>query len=134
MAAIEQKKDELRRKCIAVIVISFGVPKGAKLWLEDTKCSFPMFLDQDRVVYESFGLQRSIEKVFQTNVMKYYAEQVLQHPAPKSQEGIEDDVLQMGGDFTISNKSTNIKLSFSYPSKSPNDRPSLENIFEKAKV
>ena len=64
--------------------------------------------------------------------MKYYAEQVLQHPVPKSQEGIEDDVLQMGGDFTISNKYTNITLSFSYPSKTPNDRPSLEHIFEKA--
>ena len=35
------------------------------------------------------------------DVMKYYAEQTLQHPIPKSQEGIEDDVLQMGGDFTI---------------------------------
>ena len=66
--------------------------------------------------------------------MKYYAEQVLQHPVPKSQEGIEDDILQMGGDFTINNKSTNTILSFSYPSKSPNDRPSLEHIFEKAKV
>ena len=31
--------------------------------------------------------------------MKYYAEQVLQHPVPKSQEGIEDDILQMGGRF-----------------------------------
>ena len=65
--------------------------------------------------------------------MKYYAEQVIQHPVPKSQEGIEDDVLQMGGDFTIN--TTNVEnpvLSFSYPSKTPNDRPSIENIFRKA--
>ena len=55
--------EEFFRKHIAVIVISFGVPMGAKIWLEDTKCPFPMFLDHDRTLYESFGLQRSIEKV-----------------------------------------------------------------------
>ena len=55
--------EEFFRKHIAVIVISFGVPMGAKIWLEDTKCPFPMFLDHDRALYESFGLQRSIEKV-----------------------------------------------------------------------
>ena len=68
-------------------------------------------------------------KVFQVKVMKYYAEQTLQHPLPKSQEGIEDDVLQMGGDFTIKVKDKT--LVFSYPSKSPSDRPSIDNIFRK---
>ena len=55
--------DEFRRKRIAVVVISFGIEKGAKVWLEETKCIFPMFLDHERTFYESFGLQRSIEKV-----------------------------------------------------------------------
>ena len=55
--------EEFLRKNIAVLVISFGVPVGAKIWLEDTKCPFPMFLDHNRILYESFGLQRSIEKV-----------------------------------------------------------------------
>jgi len=129
LTAIEQNIDEFRRKHIAVMVISFGVEKGAKIWLDETKCTFPMLLDQERTLYASFGLQRSIEKVFQVNVMKYYAEQTLQHPLPKSQEGIEDDVLQMGGDFTIHAKDA--VLSFSYPSKTPSDRPSMESIFQK---
>ena len=48
------------------------------------------------------------------------------------QEGIEDDVLQMGGDFTIKTKNMeNPTLCFSYPSKTPNDRPSIKAIFEK---
>ena len=64
--------------------------------------------------------------------MKYYAEQTLLHPLPKSQEGIEDDVLQMGGDFTIEIKDAT--LSFSYPSKSPSDRPSIENIFQNTRI
>ena len=66
--------------------------------------------------------------------MKYYAEQVLRHPVPKSQEGIEDDVLQMGGDFTIDIKCKNAILSFCYPSKRPNDRPTLDQIVEKVKI
>ena len=57
------KTDEFRRKHIAVMVISFGVEKGAKIWLDETKCTFPMLLDQERTLYASFGLQRSIEKV-----------------------------------------------------------------------
>ena len=64
--------------------------------------------------------------------MKYYAEQILQHPVPKSQEGIEDDFLQLGGDFTVHNEYTNKTLSFSYPSKAANDRPSIKQILEKA--
>ena len=55
--------EEFRLKNIAVVVISFGVAKGATIWLEETKCPFPMFLDHDRLLYESFGVQRSIEKV-----------------------------------------------------------------------
>ena len=62
--------------------------------------------------------------------MKYYAEQTLQHPIPKSQEGIEDDVLQMGGDFTIKTADKGPILWFSYPSTRPNDRPSIDLIFE----
>ena len=64
--------EEFLRKHIAVIVISFGVPMGAKIWLEDTKCPFPMFLDQDRTLYESFGLQRSIEKVCFSIIEYFY--------------------------------------------------------------
>ena len=65
------------------------------------------------------------------DVMKYYAEQTLQHPIPKSQEGIEDDVLQMGGDFTIKTADKSPILWFSYPSTRPNDRPSVDLIFER---
>ena len=70
--------------------------------------------------------------MFQINVLKYYAEQGLKHPVPKSQEGIEDDVLQMGGDFTIKTSLSNPILSFSYPSKSASDRPLIEQIIEKS--
>ena len=41
-------------------------------------------------------------------------------------EGIEDDPLQMGGDFSIDLKTKKLKLF--YPSKSSSDRPPVEQI------
>ena len=41
---------DLESASAQVLVISFGLREGALLWLDDTKCSFPMLLDPDRQV------------------------------------------------------------------------------------
>ena len=38
---------------VRVLVVSFGVHEGARLWLKDTGCPFTMVLDQDRKVITS---------------------------------------------------------------------------------
>ena len=45
--------------------------QGAEGWLKDTKCNLEMFLDQDRSLYRTFGLPRSVSKVWKVKVMTF---------------------------------------------------------------
>ena len=47
-----------------MVIVSFGVPEGARRWLEDTKSPFPFWLDQGRTLYRACGLHRSLKKVW----------------------------------------------------------------------
>jgi hypothetical protein len=144
-------KDHLASIGVAVVVISFGALEGAEAWLKETKCPFPMFLDLKRSLYRVFGLHRSLLKVCSNNVnyffptkkpffffvqvfnhktLRYYGEQkATGRDLPKAVEGVEDDPLQMGGDFTI--ESSSMKIVMFYPSSNPEDRPTVESIIRK---
>ena len=124
---IERNSASLLAKCISVIVVSFGVKEGAENWLKETQTSFKMILDEDRVLYRHFGMKRSIKSVFNSGVLRVYGERKAQNiELPKAMLGIEDDPLQMGGDFTVNVK--NGKVIKLYVSKTPHDRPSIQQI------
>ena len=111
------------------MIVSFGVQEGAENWLKETNCQFPMFLDHDRSLYQAFGLHRSLSKVFNYGTLQFYGEQVaLNRDLPKAMKGIEDDPLQMGGDFIINR--TRKEMALVYRSKNPEDRPSIQEIVE----
>lgn len=127
MASLEGSQARLKASKLAVVVVSFGLQTGAENWLQETGCQLPMFLDPDRKLYRAFGLHRSLAKVFNHKSLFYYGEQVASgRDLPKAMSGIEDDPLQMGGNFTVSIPST--KMTLVYRSKNPSDRPSLEQI------
>jgi len=115
-----------------VVVVSFGTAKGGEGWLNATGCQLDMFLDSERNLYQAVGLHRSVVKVWNISVINYYAQQIASgRELPSAVQGVEDDPLQMGGDFTI-NCSSNI-LVMSYPSSKSTDRPSIEYILDKIK-
>eukprot|EP00095_Tigriopus_kingsejongensis_P006984 maker-scaffold641_size121017-snap-gene-0.19 protein:Tk06984 transcript:maker-scaffold641_size121017-snap-gene-0.19-mRNA-1 annotation:"selenoprotein l" len=119
----------LRALKIAVVVVSFGVQTGADNWLKETGCNLPMFLDPDRKLYRAFGLHRSLAKVFNHDFLSYYGGQLAAgRELPKTLHGIEDDPLQMGGDFAITRP--NFTMSLVHRSKNPSDRPSLDRLHE----
>jgi len=114
---------------IKVVVISFGTVKGAGGWLSATNCSLDMYLDINRNLYQHLGLARSVSKVWNMNTIKYYASQKAQgRKLPSAIEGVEDDPLQMGGDFTF--RCSDKSLLMSHPSKTPKDRPQVSEILE----
>ena len=112
---------------VAVVIVSFGVKKGAEQWVKETNCQFPVYLDPNRRLYRFFGLHRSLFKVFNHKTLQYYGEKKSAGVTlPSAIAGVEDDPLQMGGDFTINcAKKT---MQFLYPSKQSDDRPALSHI------
>jgi len=127
VASIEQVLDVFSSKSIKVCVVSFGSIKGAEGWLKATNCKLDLFLDQNRIFYSRVGLSRSVSKVWQMSTIHYYGSMKAQgRTLPTAIQGEEDDPLQMGGDFTF--RSADKTLAMSHPSKTPKDRPSVEEI------
>jgi len=128
VASIEKELHSFTQAASKVIVISFGSQQGGRGWLEATGCNLELYLDQPRHFYQAVGLQRSVLKVWNMSVINYYASQKASgRQLPKSIEGVEDDPLQMGGDFTV--KCSGKKIVLAHPSSNPTDRPAIEKIF-----
>lgn len=109
-----------------MVVVTFGEMSGAEQWLLETKCPFPYYREPSRALYQALGLKRSVESVWSTTTLSYYGAQMAKGtPLPKGYKDVKDDLHQMGGDFILDKHST---LQFVYRSKTPNDRPSVDQI------
>lgn len=124
MAEVQSRRHEFEAAGSNVIIISFGKKDGAERWLETSGCSFPMYLDRERNLYQKFSLPKSMKQVWTIKSMTHYAEYVRQgRKFFNSEEG--DDPHQLGGDFVV-NKNGVVR--FIYRSKSPMDRPALDDL------
>nr|KAI8741268.1 peroxiredoxin-like 2C [Biomphalaria glabrata] len=123
---IVARQAELKQFGAEILIVSFGEQLGADNWLKETNCPFDMILDPNRKIYLSFGLHRSVSKVWSCACMIYYVEQLLKgRQLPRPLENVHDDPQQMGGDFILDNTG---RVVFSYCSKVSNDRPSVDQI------
>jgi len=123
--------EEVTKAGARVVVVSFGSPQGAACWLNETQCKLEMFLDQERSLYQAFGLTRSLSKVWSMPMIHIYAEKIVGGEIFPESKDEDDDPLQMGGDFTLSRSG---HLLLSHRSSNPYDRPSLRQILDAAAV
>ena len=76
-------------------------------------------------------MNRSIKQVWNTATLRFYGcESAKGTPLPEGYSDIEDDPHQMGGDFILNKDS---KLMFLYQSRTPSDRPSVDEVIEALK-
>ncbi|XP_037078587.1 uncharacterized protein LOC119099623 [Pollicipes pollicipes] len=124
----EPRCAEFARLDCSVLVVSFGSVEGARRWLADTGCQFPLLVDPQRKLYHALGLARSIAKVWQHSTLQYYGGQkAAGRPLPAAYRGVEDDPHQMGGDFILDGAG---RLALVHCSTSPPDRPSVQHLLE----
>uniref|UniRef100_A0AAV2K7T2 Selenoprotein L n=1 Tax=Knipowitschia caucasica TaxID=637954 RepID=A0AAV2K7T2_KNICA len=120
----------LEARSVRVLVVSFSVLEGAQIWLEQTGCTLPMLLDQQRSIYRSFGLVSSYSKVMRFGCLLSYSEfGAVDRDFPEIPPRLLEDLYQMGGDFLIDETG---KVILSHASKTPLDRPSVEDILKAA--
>ena len=85
-----------------MIKVIRNVLQGGLSWLSDTGCQLELYLDPERRLYSRLGLARSVWRVWQMTTIQYYGSVKAQgRQLPAAVEGVEDDPLQMGGDFTV---------------------------------
>ena len=104
------------------MIISFSAPAFVRVWLEETKAPFLLLLDEDRSVYQQYGLERSFFRSWSPKTLWYY----LRHWQARPKSKLPDDLNQLGGDFIVDAQGV---LRLVYPSYQPVDRPSMEQLF-----
>ncbi|KAF3850178.1 hypothetical protein F7725_019897 [Dissostichus mawsoni] len=97
----------LEARSVRVVVVAFGGLQGAQMWREQTGSTFDMLLDPQRKYSEYPAVGRDFPDM------------------PPHME----DIYQLGGDFLLDEAG---KVLLCHPSKSPMDRPSVEDILQAA--
>ena len=105
-----------------IVVISFGLARQARAWLEETSSPFKLLLDPDRAAYRAYGLEHSLVCSWGVKVWLRYAQLLL---AGRSWRGIQGDSGQLGGDFIVDASGT---IRLAYRSHDPTDRPSVSQL------
>lgn len=59
MAQLCQHQDELERRRVEVLIITFGSLPSAQKWLAETCSPFKLLLDPDRTAYDAYKSERS---------------------------------------------------------------------------
>lgn len=122
----------LEARSTRVAVVAFGSVEGARLWLQQTGCTFDMLLDPQRKIYRSFGLGSSFAKVMKFGCLLQYSEYgAAGRDFPDFPPHLLEDIYQLGGDFLLDAAG---KVLLSHPSKNPLDRPSVTDILQVAKL
>jgi peroxiredoxin len=122
VAQLCQVQQEILDLNTEVLIISFNVPAFAQRWLEETGRCFQLLLDPGRVVYDAYGLERSISRSWNLGTVVRYLE--LMRDGHRW-HGIQGDSTQLGGDFIVD---SNGILRLAHRSQDPTDRPPVSRI------
>jgi peroxiredoxin len=122
VAQLCQRQDELGQFNVEVLLVSFGAPEVAKIWLEESCPEFRLLLDSERAAYRTYGLERSWLRSWNLKTLWRYIQLL---SAGRKWRGIQGDSSQLGGDFII-DKEGIVRLA--YRSHDPTDRPTVTNL------
>lgn len=113
---------ELKSMNTAVLVISFGTPKEAKAWSEETCPSFQLLLDPEREVYRAYKVEHSWPRSWNIKTLAYYIRALA---GGRDWRGIKGDSAQLGGDYIINPDRT---FALVHPSREATDRPEVSEM------
>ena len=122
MAQLCQRQEDLDRRQVGVLIISFSAPTFAQAWLEETGAPFTLLVDPDRSTYRSYGLEVSFWRTWSPRTLWYYARNWGRRP---DWQGTGEDLNQLGGNFVVDRAST---LRFVHRSHEPVDRPAVDDL------
>jgi peroxiredoxin len=117
-----QHKDELEQLDVEVLLVSFSSKGYARRWINEVCSIFQLLLDREKVMYRTYGLDRSFWRTWNLKIAWSYVKLMR---AGRRWQGIQGDSMQMGGDFIIDSEGV---VRFAYRSRDPADRPAVEQL------
>lgn len=110
---------------LKVVVVTFAHDFLARAYVEDTGLSWPLLIDSDRKVYNTYGmLTASFWDVWGPKTWLVYGRELLKG---RKLEKSEDDVYQCGGDVLIDPEGI---VRLHHVGSGPADRPEAGRIFD----
>lgn len=122
MAQLCRHLPEFEAHKARIVVISFGRPGQARIWLDETKAPFTLLLDPERKAYRAYGLEYSLLRSWGLNMWQQYAHLLFKG---RRWHGIQGDSGQLGGDIVVDSKG---RIRFAYRSHDPTDRPDIHTL------
>jgi hypothetical protein len=120
---LREQKEELLKKNIKVVVVTFEAGFLARSYLEETGIEWPLLVDETREVYRAYGmLEAGFWDIWGFSTWKAYFKEIMHGQWPKSSSG---DIHQRGGDVLI-DPSGIVRLH--HIGKGPADRPRIDAI------
>lgn len=127
ISALQEQVDVIKSLNCKIVVVSFGSAVGVRQWIDASGCTFDVLSDEKREIYSSVGLTKSAVKSWHIEAIKHYAEKIVsEKELPKRFENVDDDPLQMGGDFILDKRGNFALVHRSV--KSSLDRPTVDQI------
>ena len=124
MTQLRQYEREIESLNARIVVVSFGRPEQARLWLDETQTFFTLLLDPERKAYRAYGLGYSLARSWSPKIWLEYTRLIL---SGRKWRGIQGDSGQLGGDFIVD---SNGRIRFVYRSYDPTDRPSIDQLLD----
>lgn len=124
MAQLCQYQGALEKLGTQVLIISFGTLPRAQAWLEETCSPFRLLLDPERVVYNAYGLERSLFRSWNLGTIWRYVQLL---GSGRRWRGIQGDSAQLGGDFIVDAEGV---VRLAYRSYDPTDRPTVPQLLD----
>ena len=107
--------------------MSCGTQESGVTWLQKHGCTFPLFIDRDRVFYRQVGLRRFLNNSCSIKIFKCYADGHLAGTWRNEASYPGSDIAVMGGDFIVDSTG---KLLYAHLCKNQFDRPDIETLVE----
>ena len=113
-------------QCHTVIISFTSSINSARQWKNESRCLFNVYCDGARSLYRYFGFPgNAYARVWNIETLDYYVRQKLSGKQLPTKLDENDDPNQMGGDVLINRDG---RVIWMYRSKSPTDRPSLQQL------
>jgi hypothetical protein len=122
---LRERKDELLRKNIKVVVVTFEAGFLARRYMEETGLEWPLLVDANRDIYRAYGmLDASFWDVWGPSTWLAYLKEIRRGRLPNKSSG---DIRQRGGDVLIDAEGI---VRLHHVGFGPADRPEVATILQ----
>lgn len=120
---MREQETELKRRRIAVVVVTFDQEAMARHYVESTQLSWPLLLDAEKELYRAYGFEKADLWAIYGPASIWHYLKLLAGGHKLKRPG--KDLRQLGGDVIIDPAGM---VRYHFASESPHDRPTVENL------